>query len=74
MDEQWQDDQLEPIYNSSVPIQEVALKTHRERWTIKTGRESGLGRYLLMARHDDDDDDCHLLNSMKGFELFFPHI
>ena len=26
MDEQRQDDQLEPIYNSSVPIQDVALK------------------------------------------------
>ena len=27
MDEQRQDDQLEPIYKSSVPIQDVALKT-----------------------------------------------
>ena len=27
MDEQRQDDQLEPIYNSSVPIKDVALKT-----------------------------------------------
>ena len=25
MDEQRQDDQLEPIYNSSVPIQDIAL-------------------------------------------------
>ena len=31
MDEQRQDDHLEPIYNSSVPIQDVALKTYREK-------------------------------------------
>ena len=37
MDEQRQDDLLETIYNSSVPIQDVALKTYRERWTIGTG-------------------------------------
>ena len=40
MDEQKQDDQLKPIYNSSVPIQEVTLKTCREQWTI----EKGIGR------------------------------
>ena len=28
------------IYNSSVPIQDVAWKTSWERWTIKTGGES----------------------------------
>ena len=28
MDKQRQDDQLEPTYNSSVPIQDVALKTY----------------------------------------------
>ena len=28
MNEQRQDDQLESIYNSSVPIQDVALKTY----------------------------------------------
>ena len=39
MDEQRQDDQLEPIYNSSVPIQNITLKSSRERWTIKTGSE-----------------------------------
>ena len=37
MDEQRQDDQPEPIYNSSVPIKDVALKTYQERWTIETG-------------------------------------
>ena len=50
MDEQRLDDQLEPIYNNSVPIQDVALKTYRERWTIQ--RESG--RSVMVVRHDDD--------------------
>ena len=31
VDEQRQDDQLEPIYNSSVPIQATALKTSQEQ-------------------------------------------
>ena len=39
MNEQKQDDQLEPIYNSSVLINDVAMKTFRERWTIGTGGE-----------------------------------
>ena len=34
MDEQRQDDQLEPLYNHSVLIQDVALKTYWERWLI----------------------------------------
>ena len=55
MDEQRQDDQLEPIYNSSVPIQVVALKTSQEKWTIETGGRRGSGRFMLAARHDDDD-------------------
>ena len=56
MDEQRQDDQLEPIYNCSVPIQDVALKTSRERCAIETGGGRALGRSVLAARHDDDDD------------------
>ena len=47
------DEQLEPIYNSSVPIQNIALKTSRERWTIETGGERGSGRPVLAAWHDD---------------------
>ena len=49
MDKQRQDDQLEPIYIHSVPIQYVALKTYRERWTIETGGERGSGRSVLGA-------------------------
>ena len=55
-DEQEQDDQLEPIYNSSVLIQDVAWKTCRERWTIGTRGRWGSGKPVLAACHDDDDD------------------
>ena len=59
MDEQRQDDQLEPIYlyKSSVPMQDVALKTCRERWTIETGDEKGSGKSVLAVQDDDDDDN-----------------
>ena len=49
MDEQRQDDQLEPTYNSSVPIQDVALNTGWKQWTIETGGEKGSGISVLMA-------------------------
>ena len=57
MDEQRLDNQLEPIYNSSVPIQDVAWKICRERWTIGMGEERGSGKSVLVVRYDDDDDD-----------------
>ena len=56
MDEQRQDNQLESIYNSSMPIQDVTFKTSRKQWTIETGGERS-GRSMLVARNDDDDDD-----------------
>ena len=43
------------IYNSSLPIQDVALKTSREQWTIETGGERGSERSVLAARHDDEE-------------------
>ena len=49
MDEEKQDDQLEPIYNSSVAIQGIAWKTCREGWTIETGGERRSGRAVLAA-------------------------
>ena len=55
-DEQRQDDQLEPIFNSSVPIQDVALETNREQWMTETGGERESGRSMQAGRHDDDDD------------------
>ena len=54
MDEQRLEDQLGPICNSSEAIQDVALKTCRERWTIETDGERGSGRSLLAVRHDYD--------------------
>ena len=57
MDEQRQDDQLEATYNSSVPIQDVALKTCRKPWTIEKGGKKGSEISVRMAWHDDDDDD-----------------
>ena len=66
MDEQRQDDQLEPTYSSSVPIRDIALKTCRKQWTIWRGGERGSGIFVLIARHDDDDDDKDL-----NFEINF---
>ena len=57
MDEQRQDDQLEPTNSSSMRIQDVALEIYRKRWTIEAGGGRGPGRAMLMVRHDDDDDD-----------------
>ena len=54
MDVQKQDDELEPTYSRSVPIQDVALKTYQERRTIENGGENESGRSTLAARHDDD--------------------
>ena len=49
MDKQRQDDQLEPTYNSSVPIQDVALKTYRKQWTIEKGDRRGSRRSVPIA-------------------------
>ena len=55
MDKQRLDDQQEPICNSSVLIQDVALKTYQEWWMIVKGGRRGSGRSVLAARHDDDE-------------------
>ena len=55
VDEQKLDDQLELIYSSSVPIQDVAWKTTRERWTIEMSGQRVSGKHVLAVRHDDDD-------------------
>ena len=59
MDEQRQDNQLEPIYNNSVAIQDVAWKTSQELWTIEMGGERGSRRSVLAVRHDDDNDESN---------------
>ena len=56
MDAQMKKDQLEPIYKSSVQIQNVALKTSWGRRTIETGGKRGSERSMLAAWHDDDDE------------------
>ena len=42
------DDQLKPIYNSSVPIQDIDLKTSREGWTVEMGGEKDLRQRDMM--------------------------
>ena len=54
MDKQRQDDQVEPTYNNSVPIQNVALK---KQWTIQKGGRRGLGICVLTVKHAAADDD-----------------
>ena len=63
MDEQRQDEQLEPVYNGSELIQDVALNTCWERWMIEAGVKRGSGRSMLAARHDDDDDDSYIIKN-----------
>ena len=65
MDEQRQDDQLEPTYHSSVLIEDVALKTYRKQWTIEKGGGRESGRSVLMAWNDDKDDDKKRKSSLK---------
>ena len=55
MDEQRQEDQQEHIYNSSVFLQEVFLKTSPEQWTIGMGGMRGSVRSVLAVQHDDDE-------------------
>ena len=57
MDELRQDDQLESIYNSSMTIQDIALKTSWERGMIEMGGERRSGWSVLAVWHDDDDND-----------------
>ena len=69
MDEQKEGDQLEHLYNNSVPTQDVALKTSPERWTIETGGGRGFRRSVLAARYDDDDDKGINKNYFILFEI-----
>ena len=64
MDEQRQDDQRE-----SEPIKEVDLKTYRKRCTIEKSGGRGSGISMLMAQHDDDDDEIY--GVVSPFWFFF---
>ena len=55
---------------SSVPIQDIALKTYREQLTIEMGGERGSGISVLVAQHDDDDE--YLINAFIIFWLCTP--
>ena len=84
MNEQRQDDQLEPTYNSSVPIQDVVLKNYQERWTIEKGGKRKSGRPTLAVWHDNDDDSMYIciggvamvvkLRNIKLLLILFPTI
>ena len=63
VDEQRQDDQLEPTCSSSVPILDVVLKMCRKQWTLGRCGERGSGRSVLAAWQDDVDDDDELYYS-----------
>ena len=69
MDEQRQDDQLEPTYSSSVPIWDVDLKTCWKQWMIgrRGERESGIS--VLMAQHHDDDIVNQKESIVKGHKI-----
>ena len=54
---QKQDDQLELTYSNYVRTQDVSLKTCRRRWMIGRSGERGSGISVLVARHDDDNDE-----------------
>ena len=43
--------------NSSVPIQDVALMTYRNGWTIEKGGGRGSVKSMLMVWHNDDEDN-----------------
>ena len=60
MAEQKQDDQLEHTYISYVRIRDIALKTCQRQWTIGRSGERVSGISLLVAWHDDDDDDVKI--------------
>ena len=62
MDEQKQDDQLEPTYSISMPIRDVVLKTYRKQWAIGRGGERESEISILIARYDDDDDNTFVHN------------
>ena len=56
-DKQSQDIQLEHKYSSTVPILDVSRKTCQKQRTIGRADEWGSGISVLIAGHDDDDDD-----------------
>ena len=54
---QKQDDQHEHTFSSYVRIRDVALKTCQRLWTSGKSGERGPGISVLVARHDDDEEE-----------------
>ena len=74
MDEQRQDDQLEPTYNSSVAIQDVALKTYRKRWTTENGDGSESVRAAMVTWHDDDNNGVNVMFVIVWISVMYRHL
>ena len=73
MDEQRQENQLEPTYSSSMPIREVTLKTCRKQWKIGKDGKRRSGISVLMARCDDDHDlSLRVFGLLSSSLLLFP--
>ena len=47
-------------YSSAVLIRNVSLKTYQKQLTIEKGRDKGAEISVLMAWHDNDDDDMRM--------------
>ena len=69
MDEQRQDVQFEPTYSSSVLIWDVALRTSRKQWTIGRCGKRGSEISMLIAQHDDNDDNPTLFTYSACFQM-----
>ena len=69
MDEQRQDDQLELIYNSCVPIQDVAFW---ERWTIETDGERRSGKTNIFYLNSTQAHNQNI-NQISFHFSFFKH-
>ena len=60
MNKRRQNDQLETTYSCSVQIRDVSLKTCQKQWKMEKDGEKGSGISVMMARHNDVDDDVSL--------------
>ena len=61
-------------YNSSLSIQNIALKTYRERWTIETGDGRRSERCVQASRHDNDEDDIPVVHKSHTHTHTHTHI
>ena len=75
-----QGDQLEPTYSSYMRIWDIAMRTCQKRLTIGRSGERGSGISVLVARHDEEDDEMELVKLMLGLSrqrlviIIFGHV